>query len=417
MPLGRRRSKSRSNPPPQPTSPRKSENERPRRQGQWIRVPLPIDNSVVLRVKQSIERTLGAARDERPVFVLEFVAPEGAADAGQGTQFEDAHKLARFLTSDELNGASTVAYVPKALKGHAVLVAMACEQIIMGPTATMGDAGADEKVIDKTMLAAYEEIARSRRTVPPEIALGMLDKARQVLKVKTEVDVQFVAPGQLPEIKRQHRILAQETIKRPGEAWQFTGIEGRDWGIVKFLADDRRDVIRQMQLSPGVEEGDPSGGNPWRPIRVELKGPIKAGQIAAIERLIEDERRKGANFVCLWIDSPGGSPLESKRLADYLIELPREEVRTVAYIPSEARADAAMVALACDQIVMHPRAILGGPGQYQMTPDEIVRNRLIAPRFAGPPQGPLLVAVGRHVRSAPGRLPLPAVGRRGILQR
>ena len=258
--------------------------------------PLPIDNSVVLRVKQSIERTLGAAHDERPVFVLEFVVPEGAADAGQGTQFEDAHKLARFLTSDELNGASTVAYVPKALKGHAVLVAMACEQIIMGPTATMGDAGADEKVINNTMLAAYEEIARSRRTVPPEIALGMLDKAREVLKVKTEVDVQFVAPGQLPEIKRQHRILAQETIKRPGEAWQFTGIEGRDWGIVKFLADDRRDVIRQMQLSPGVEEGDPSGGNPWRPIRVELKGPIKARQIAAIERLIDEERRTGREF-------------------------------------------------------------------------------------------------------------------------
>ena len=160
-------------------SPRKSEKERPRRQGQWIRVPLPIDNSVVLRVKQSIERTLGAAHDERPVFVLEFVVPEGAADAGQGTQFEDAHKLARFLTSDELNGASTVAYVPKALKGHAVLVAMACEQIIMSPTATMGDAGADEKVINNTMLAAYEEIARSRRTVPPEIALGMLDKARR----------------------------------------------------------------------------------------------------------------------------------------------------------------------------------------------------------------------------------------------
>ncbi|MGA2258919.1 MAG: hypothetical protein ABSG53_29980, partial [Thermoguttaceae bacterium] len=362
------------------------EKSRPRRQGQWIRIHLPINNSVVLGVKQLIERTLGAANDERPVFVLEFIA-EGAADAGQGTQFEDAHKLARFLTSDELNGASTVAYVPKALKGHAVLVAVACEQIIMSSAATMGNAGADEKVINNTMLAAYEEIARSRRTVPSAVALGMLDKAREVLKVKTEVDVQFVAPSQLPEITKQHRIFTQETIKRPGEAWQFTGIEARDWGIVKFLADDRRDVIRQMQLSPGVDEGDPSGGNPWHPIRVELKGPIKAGQAAAIERLIGEERHKGANFVCLWIDSPGGSPVESEQLANYLSGLPHEEICTVAYIPSEARADAAMVAMACDQIVMHPRAILGGPGQYQMKPDEVLRNRItlresLAPRRA-----------------------------------
>jgi membrane-bound ClpP family serine protease len=353
------------------------ENERPRRQGQWIRVPLPIDNSAVLRIKQTIERTLAIAHDERPVFVLEFVVPEGTADAGQGSQFEDVHKLARFLTSDALNGASTVAYVPKALKGHAVMAALACEQIIMSPAATMGDAGADEKVINNTMLAAYEEIARSRRTVPPEVALGMLDKSRQVLKVKTEVDVRFVVPSQLPEITKQHRILSQETIKRPGEAWQFTGIEGRDWGIVKFLAEDRHDVIRQMQLSPGIDEGDPSGGNPWRPIRVELKGPIKAAQVTAIERLIEEQCRSGTNFVCIWIDSPGGAPLESKRLAVCLLNLPHDEVRTIAYIPNEARADAAMVAMACDQIVMQPRAILGGPGLYQMKPEEIVQYQLI----------------------------------------
>ena len=136
----------------------------------------------------------------------------------------------------------------------------------MAPAARMGDAGVDEKVINNTMLAAYEDIARSRHTVPVEVALGMLDKSRQVIKVKTEVDVQFALPAQLPEISKRHRILAQETIKRAGEAWQFTGIEGRDWGIVKLLAEDRGDVIRQMQISPGVEEGDPSGGNPWRPI-------------------------------------------------------------------------------------------------------------------------------------------------------
>ena len=350
---------------------------RPRRQGLLIRVPVPIDNSVVLRVKQSIQRTLGNVREERPVFVLEFVAPEGA-EAGQGTKFGVAYELASFLTSDELNGASTVAYVPGTLKGHAVMAAIACEQIIMGPTAMIGDAGCDEKTIKDSMLKVYEEIARSRHTVPTEIALGMLDKRREVLKVKTdEFKVQFAEAGQLPEIAKRHRIVAKETVKQSGETGQFTGIEARDLGFAQFLADDRRDVIRQMQLSPGLEDGDPSGGNPWRPIRVELKGPIKAAQVAKLERLIDEECRKGANFVCVWIDSPGGSPSESIRLANYLAGLSPDEVRTVAYIPSEARADAAIVALACDQIVMHPRAVLGGPGQYQMTSeDEILRNRL-----------------------------------------
>jgi membrane-bound serine protease (ClpP class) len=37
-------------------------------------------------------------------------------------------------------------------------------------------------------------------------------------------------------------------------------------------------------------------------------------------------------------------------------------VRTVAYVPVEARGGAALVALACDQLVMHPEATIGvGP--------------------------------------------------------
>ena len=83
--------------------------------------------------------------------------------------------------------------------------------------------------------------------MPVAVALGMLDKGRQVLKAKTEVDVQFVGREQLPEIEKHHRILSKDTIKQANESWQITGAEARDWGIVKVLAEDRDDVIRQMQ--------------------------------------------------------------------------------------------------------------------------------------------------------------------------
>jgi membrane-bound ClpP family serine protease len=353
-------------------APDKGDAARPRRQGQWIRIPLPIDHSTVVHVEQTMQRVVDAAHDERPIFVLEFVAPEGAADAGQGTQFDDAHSLASYLISDKLNGANTVAYIPRTIKGHAVLPVIACDTIIMATTATMGDAGADEKTIGKTLLAAYEEIARARHSVAPAVALGMLDKGPQVLKVKTEGDVQYATRDQLPEIEKKHRILDRQVIKQAGEPWQFTGAEARDWGIIPLLADDRRDVIRQMQLSPDIVAGDPSNGRAWKPIRVELKGPVKADKVEDIRRIIHEETGKGANFVCLWIDSPGGAPLESSRLAKDLADLPRDQVRTVAYIDNQALADAALIALGCDQIVMHPRAILGGPGQYQMkSQDEI----------------------------------------------
>jgi len=47
----------------------------------------------------------------------------------------------------------------------------------------------------------------------------------------------------------------------------------------------------------------------------------------------------------------------------------------VAYVPDRARCDAALVALACDQVVMHPQATLGGEGDYVFTEDDIAQIR------------------------------------------
>jgi membrane-bound serine protease (ClpP class) len=348
---------------------------RPMRKGQWLRVPLPLDNATVSRVTQSLQHAITAAQKVRPVFVLEFDPPAGGPEAGRGTQFEDAHRLARFLTSGELNAATTVAYVPKSLRGHAVLAVLACDQIVMGPAATVGDAGGDEKTVSRTELAAYEEISRSRHTVPVDVALGLLDRSRQVIRAVTETSTEYVTAEGLAALSKEHRIVSQEQIKPAGEPWQFSGSEGRKWGLVGFLAEDRREVIRGLELSSDVLQGSPSGDGTWHAVRVELKGPVTADKTGQIQRLIEDEVRGGANFVCLWLETPGGSPLDSKQLADYLADLDPGTVRTVAYIPTEARADAAVIAMACDQVVMHPRAILGGPGAYQMSDEEVARFR------------------------------------------
>ena len=363
-----------ADPPEKPAAARGDAQAEATRRGQWIRVDLPIDHAGVVRVKQTIQRGLGAARGERIVFVLEFDAAPTAGDA-QGTSFGDAYELAKFLAGDQLNAATTVAYIPRSLRGHAVLPALACDQIIMASAATMGDAGADEKTIDGTMLAAYQEIPRTRHTMPVAVALAMLDRSREVLRVTTELSTEYIAPAQLDDLVRRHTIVSQERIKPADESWQFTGTEGRKWGLVSCLADDRRQVVRALELAPAILEGDPSAEGGWQAIRVDLKGNLTSDRVGQVQRTIEDRVQAGANFVCLWIDSPGGSPLDSAQLADTLTRLDRNRVRTVAYIPDRALADAAVVAMACDEIVMHPKALLGGPGAYQMSAEETAQYR------------------------------------------
>ena len=49
-------------------------------------------------------------------------------------------------------------------------------------------------------------------------------------------------------------------------------------------------------------------------------------------------------------------------LARWLREINPAEVKTVAYIPNQARSDSALIALACNEVVMNETAVLGGEG-------------------------------------------------------
>ncbi len=353
--------------------------------GRLVRVPLPITGTVDTQVKRAAQKALAELKpgDSRPVLVFEFAAveePSGQGkQSGQGSDFSRALALARYLSSRELSEVKTVAYIPHAVKGHAVLVAMACEEIIMAPDALVGRAGVDEpaeEAIDPTVRSGYSEIANRRRTVPAPVALAMLDRNVEVLKVETELSPEFVLRAELEELKKKHTIQNQQALNRPGEFAEFTGREARELGFVKYLANDRDALARALSLSPEMLEDDPSLAGEWRPVRIPLRGPITPALASRTQRMIEDQiRGQDANFVCLWIDSPGGSLQGSIDLANYLASLDPAKVRTVAFVPAEARADAALIALACDQLVMTPDAILGGAGAVELAPEEVLLTR------------------------------------------
>jgi len=339
-----------------------------------LRVPLPLvgtaDAQVIGATKHALEKM--DAGGERPILVLDFDSPQ--KHTGVGSEFERALKLARYLSSREVSAAKTVAFIPQALKGHAVLVAMACEEIIVAPEAQIGEAGIDEpaeETVDPTILSGYREIANRRRTIPAEVALGMLDKSVEVLKVETELSTEFVLASKLDELKKKHTVQSSKVLKRPGQLALFTGREGRELGFVKYLAADRDALAKALSLPPAALEEDPSLAAQWNPVRIALKGPIGGSVVSRLERSFEDQVNQEANFVCLSIDSPGGSLVDSMNLASFLADRDPATVRTVAYVPSEARSDAALAALACDQIVMHADAVLGGEGAGNFSREDV----------------------------------------------
>jgi len=362
--------------------------EPPKQIGRFVHITLPITGQTFERTRRIIRRAMEKAKDDaRLVLIFQFDVPSDQQNFGRGSEFGAAHDLANFLSSEELNAVRTVAYLPKSIQGHAVLVALACQEIIMAKDATIGAAGIDQTNITPTLRSAYAEIAGRRRTVPTTLALGMLDPAIEVLQVETEVGQEFVTSEELGKLKKQHATKEPVVVKRADELGEFSGAEARRFSFAGYLAADRRDVAKALELPPSAVEDDPSLEGGWRAVRVDLKGPLHSDSINQTQRMIEEQiRDDDANFICLWIESPGGSVIDAVRLANFLaFDLDPSKVRTVAYVPNEARSDAAIVALACDQVVVHPQAVFGGSGAYEPSAKEVedvcqVIRKKLAPR-------------------------------------
>ena len=325
-----------------------------------LTVRLPITGTRDTQITGAIMRQLGQLQrgaPQRGVLVLRFDA--GAADAA-ASDFGRALELARFLSSDRLSGVKTVAWLPENVSGHAVLVAVACDEIVMAGGAVLGPAAEADATVDEAMRAAYREIAARRRTVPGEVALGMLDRRVQVLRVSTADGETFVTADKLQEVRDRTAVAAVEEMEpRP---LAFSGREARRLGFVAGLADSPADLARRIGVDQRDLAGDPSLERGWQGVQVVLSGGITAEAVARTRSRIEGAVENGANFVCLRIDSSGGSPEQSLVLANWLAGLDPTRVRTVAWVPREARGDAALVALACDELAMRPAAVLGGEG-------------------------------------------------------
>jgi len=347
--------------------------------GRLMRVRLPITGDTLAPVRRFAQRALDEARTRgaRPVLVFEFDVLPDQTEFARTSQFGAARDLAYFLSGEELSGATTVAFLPHSIEGHAVLAALACDQIVMAADAEIGEAGVNERTITPDVHSAYREIARRRKSIPEAMAIGLVDKQKKVLEVETDISREYVLQEDLEELSKRRTIRSSRVMFEAGQPGRLSGEEARELDFVAFMAADRRELARALELRPEAIEEDPSLGRAWKAVRVDFKGPVNGTLVDQAQRMIEDAvRRDDVNFVCLWIHSPGGSPADSIQLATFLCyDLDPSKVRTVAYVKTEARSDAALVALACDQVVIQEGAVLGGPGGHAFSAEEIAVAR------------------------------------------
>jgi len=387
--------------------------DRPGQPTVTLELRLPITGNRDTQLRAAILRQLDRLESRpgrRGLLVLQFVSDRTTELAG--SDFGRSLELARFLTDPRLAGVKTVAFLPEGAGGHAVLVALACEEIVMAPDAVLGPANQDEPRVDEAMRAAYREIAGRRRTVPPPLAVALLDPASRVARVATEVGEQIVPLDRVAALRNEVQVLGVEEL---GPApLELTGRQGRGLGVVRLLARTPAELAAGLDLDPAAVVVDPSLGRGWQAAVVGLRGPISGDSVARARTRLQEAVDDGANFICLQLDSPGGAPEQSLVLAGWLTGLDPARVRTVAYVPRQARGDAALVALACDELVMGREAVIGGEGAAaiggrQADAVVVAWRQAIEPREARPWSLPLALVlpgfqVNRMVQQSSGRV-------------
>lgn len=343
-----------------------------------VHVPLPIQGDVDQRVRSQLERQLAGLTSggERPVCVLEF-APQGD-NRGEGSQFERALALARFLVSDRMSRVRTVAYLPEGVRGHAVLVALACEEIAVSDASEFGPAGDSGELIDAAMREAYRSVADRRRTVPTAVALGLLDPQMDVYRVELlDGGVRYVTGDELAQLRSTGTITKEETLSARGDLLKMSGRDMRlKYGFATHLVGSRRELAGELKISPELLREGSDVDDSWQVVRVDFCGRVHAEAVTRTIRLVQDRlQRAGSIVLIVQLDSPGGSPADSLRLADFLAQFNPRQVRTCAFLVGAARCDAALIAMACDDLVIAEGCVLGGPGERNLTARELAEIR------------------------------------------
>ncbi|MFN7627028.1 MAG: hypothetical protein ACK5PZ_09375, partial [Pirellula sp.] len=232
-------------------------------QARLIRVPVPTTVEVESRVINTLESmTARQQGNDRPMAILEFVAvddlrtDDGNTTAiGQGTSFERALAIARFLSGPKGARIRTVAYIPESIRGHAVLIALGCEEIAMSPAAEIGQAGIDESPVEATVLQAYLDIASRRGVFPPAAVRAMLDPNEGLVRFQLD-DGSFAykTSAELQNALRPENVVLETSLVPINRMATFSGHELRSWRWITHTVPSREQLAPTLKLEMDARE-------------------------------------------------------------------------------------------------------------------------------------------------------------------
>ena len=173
--------------------------------GLFVSIRYPLDDKEVGRINQVTNQAHKSYRDRlqaaglgdgaKPLKVVYDFHAEGPVSGS--SRYGNCRELAEYLLSR--TEITTIAFVHGELTRHAVLPALACQELVMSDDAKIGDAIRDQQEpLGDDQLLFYRKVAEKRGR-SPALILKMLDKNLEVYQATRNLGVWFVDGNQQPE--------------------------------------------------------------------------------------------------------------------------------------------------------------------------------------------------------------------------
>ena len=371
------------------------------REGYLIQVPLPVTDAVSERVERQIQQvaeqvTSVVAAGQRPVLVLEFDTSNGAT--GQGSELGDCLDIAILLTDRKLQSLQSVAYIPGArgfsdndkgptseLKGHAVLIALACNEIVMHESSSMGEAGIDIRGDSQLEWLNYSNIVGRRSRIAPEMVHAMVDKRQSLFQIETlNGDIDFVDQQGIDKLDKK-KLAEWNSINASGSLANFSSTELKKMRVIRNRVSSRADLAMRLDLDrDSLTTNSGKIGGDRIPVQLPIKSFIDSREADWSLRMLSNHMASNpdTNMVIVRLNADGGELEPCLRIARELAGYDPNKVFTVAYIESNATGPTSLIALACDQVVMQEDSMIGGAGDVPVSEQDLEDSRALIKRFA-----------------------------------
>ena len=197
-----------------------------------------------------------------------------------------------------------------------------------------------------------------RKTREPDLLLGMLDRDADLRMVRTaDRAVHYVLAENMHEFLKTHHVTEDQPAWDAGARGVLTAKRAREEGFCKRTAESPAELASMYQLGGRSAIDDPTLGQSVRPDWIKLEGLLDNVSVSFCReksRMLASRRRTCSSSRSTARAEPRppatGSPTSSSEIKD---------MKTVAYINERALGVAALVPLACRDIVFKKGASMG----------------------------------------------------------